>query len=40
MQDDLNGPNFREDQPIAVEPHAVAVLRIGDRVIATLALGG
>jgi hypothetical protein len=38
MQDNRHRANFREDEPIAVKPHAIAILRVGDTVVAPEAL--
>src|SRR5262249_17275553 len=34
VQHDLNRTDFRKDQSIAVKPNAIAILRVGDAVIA------
>jgi hypothetical protein len=38
MQHDMHRADFREDQPVALKPYPIAVLRESDRVVATLAL--
>jgi hypothetical protein len=38
MQHELDRSNFREDQALAFEPHAIPILRVGHAVIATKTL--
>src|SRR5690606_6353028 len=38
VQDDMHRANFGEDEPVTVEPHAIAILRIGETIVATVAL--
>jgi len=38
MQNHMHRADLADDQPRAVEPHAVLVLRIGDAICAALVL--
>lgn len=37
MQDNLYRADFREDQSVAVQPHAIPVLRVRDTVVSSFA---